>query len=1013
MAKKIDTKALLKENSNLTQGRFKALIENAYDGIVLYDANGIIQYASPSIKNFGGFAPEELLGKKGTDFVYHEDASAAKDTFYKVLMMPGKSITQVQRFLNKKGNVMWAEYTLTNLLHNSEVQGIVSNFRDIHERKIAEQEANRSRHLLNKISDNIVDGIFFGIPGEEFQYVNKAFLDILGYKSLDELRKIKPHYLFAKVERWKEINALLDKRKNVKNEQVLLRKKNGNHLWGSISISLFEDRGKLCFVGSVQDITRQKQAEEELFRSQQLLNSISQNIKEGIFRSDSKKFLFVNEAFAKMFGYEGINDVLSIDPQTLYVNTNDRKEVLSRLKKGEVLSREIQYKKSNGKKFWGLVSCTRVKDAHGEFLMDGAVRDITQQKEAEKQLNESRNFLDNVMRTVAAPIFVKDSKHRWVMFNDAFCWFMDRSRNELMGKTDSDFLSKEESNVFWKIDNQVLRTGDVVLNREKITIRKNKVKHLLTVESRYINDAGEKFVIGFITDITEIKKREEDIVKLNANLLGVMESAHDSIYAIDKHFNYIAYNTNHARMSRLIYGAEISVGSSTLSFLKATTEHKWLRKELTRALKGEHFVSEQHLNQPRYKDKYIETTYNPILDKKSKVTGVAVFVRDITELKLAQEVISQSNARLKSVIESTRDRIVAVDKQFRYIIFNNSHAISMKKLTGKEIAVGDDIIKLLPHEMATRTKKQLLKTFKGETATLELDILGQHLEISLNPIQDSSNKIIGATLFGRDISSRKKNEEKVRVLNEGLISQNWKLATQEEELKATLEELSERNFELDQLMYKTSHDLRSPLSSILGLVNLAHLDSNKENHIAYFNKIEGRIKKLDEFIKSMLNYARVNRSEVTYEQINLPELINSSVAELQYQESFSSLKIIVSETNKNVIFKSDPFRIKIVIANVISNAFKYYNPMIKSYLKIGIHITPQAATIVFRDNGIGIKKEYAPRIFDMFYRATEKSQGSGLGMYIVKQAIDKLKGSIKVKSVFAKGTTIEIIVPNN
>ncbi len=1012
MAKRIKTKALQRENPHLTQGRFKALIENAYDGIVLYDGNGIIQYASPSIKNFGGFAPEDLLGKKGTDFVYHEDASAAKGAFYKVLKMPGKSITQTQRFITKGKQILWAEYTLTNLLQNPEVNGVVSNFRDVHQRKIAEERAIRSGQLLNTISDNIVDGIFSGTPGHEFRYVNKAFLKITGYKSLDELKKIKPHHLFMNPERWKEIRQVLEKRGKIKNEIVAVRKKNGVFFWAKANLTLFEDNGTMCFVGSVQDVTVQKRSEEELFKSQQLLNSISQNIKEGIFRSNGKKFLFVNEAFAKMFGYEAIKDVLSISPKKLYVNASDRKEVLSRLKKGEVLSREIQYRKSNGKKFWGLLSCTRVKDTHGEFLMDGAVRDITQQKDSEKQLNESRSFLDNVMQTVAAPIFVKDSKHRWVMFNDAFCWFMDRERKELIGMTDQDFLSKEESKVFWKVDNQVLRTGDVVLNREKITIRKNKVKHLLTVKSRYINDAGEKFVIGFITDITEIKKREEDIVKLNANLLGVLESAHDSIYAIDRHFNYITYNTNHARMSKLIYGAEISIGSSTLGFLKDTAEYKWLRKELTRALKGEHFVSEQHLNQPHYKDKYIETIYNPIFDKKSKVTGVAVFVRDITEFKLAQEVISQSNARLKSVIESTRDRIVAVDKQFRYIIFNKSHAISMKKLTGKEIAVGDDIIKLLPHEIATKTKRQLLKTFKGETGTLELDLLGQHLEISLNPIQDSSNKIIGATLFGRDISSRKKNEEKVRVLNEGLISQNWQLATQEEELKATLEELSERNFELDQLMYKTSHDLRSPLSSILGLVNLAHLDSNRENHLTYFNKIEDRIKKLDEFIKSMLNYARVNRSDVTYEKIDLAQLIDSSVAELQYLENFSALKIIVSKA-ENVTLKSDLLRIKIVIANIISNAFKYYNPAVKSYLKISIQIAPQEAMIIFRDNGIGIKKEYVSKIFDMFYRATEKSQGSGLGMYIVKQAIDKLKGSISVKSVFAEGTTIKISLPNN
>jgi PAS domain S-box-containing protein len=1010
MAKKSNNTTLVKEALNLTAARFKALIENAYDGIVLYDANGVIQYASPSIKNFGGYTPHDLLGKKGSDFVFHEDIPASREAFFKVLLAPGKSVTEVQRFVDKKGNLMWAEYTLTNLLHNPEVRGIVSNFRDIHKGRIAEEEASRSKYLLNKISENIVDGIFFGIPGEEFQYVNKGFLDISGYKSLEELKKIKPHFLFAEVGRWNEINALLEKKQSVKNEQALLRKKNGDFLWGSVSISLFEDRGKLCFVGSVQDITRHKEAEAELSRSQQLLSAISNNIHEGMFRSDGEKFLFVSDGFARMFGYSNGAEVLKKHPQSFYVSLQDRSKIINVLKKEHTVSREVEFKRKNGSKFWGLESINYIKDG-ARFLMDGTVRNITQQKEAEKQLNESRNFLDNVMKTVAAPIFVKDSKHRWIMFNDAFCWFMDKTRKELMGKTEKDFLIQEETRVSWKVDKQVLETGDVVINREKITL-KNKVKHLLTVKSRYINDDGEKFVIGFITDITEIKKREAEISALNANLLGVMESTHESIYAVDKDLNYIAFNKHHAQMARVIYGVDVAVGQSVVAYLKGTPESRWLRKELGRALKGEHFATEQCVSQPRYKEKFVETRYNPIYDKKNKVTGAAVFVRDITDFKLAQQAISQSNATLTGVIESTTDRIVAVDKNFRYLMFNKSHAIRMKRLTGKEIQIGEDFIKMLPREIASRARKQLSQAFKGEQSTLEFELAGQHLEASLNPIKDSASKVIGATLFVRDVSARKQFEEKLRTLNEGLTSQNWQLAAQEEELKATLEELSERNFELDQLMYKTSHDLRSPLSSILGLVHLANLDGNKENHIDYLNKIEDRIKKLDEFIKSMLNYARVNRSEVVYEDIDLDEIVESCVQELQYLENFAAVKVRIAVT-KNVKFKSDPLRIKIIFANVISNAYKYYNPTVKSYLKINAQVTNEKVEIDFQDNGIGIKKEYLDRIFDMFYRATEKSQGSGLGMYIVKQAVDKLKGSIKAKSVYGTGTTINITLPNN
>ena len=627
-------------------------------------------------------------------------------------------------------------------------------------------DAAKSRQLLSIISDNIADGIFLGEMDGGFQYVNHAFLQLSGYKTREQLAKVKPYQLFVQTKRWSEIKKQLRKSKSVRNEQALFNRKGGGNFWGTISLTVFKDNHQEYFVGSVQDITRQKLTEEKL--------------------------------------------------------------------------------------------------------------------------HESRNFLDNVMRTVAAPIFVKDNQHRFVMFNDAFCRFTDLSRRELLGKTDYDFFSRADSDGYWKVDARVLRTGRVTLNHENITLKDGKTKHMLTIKSRYINDQKERFVIGFITDITEIRKHEEKINTLNANLMGVMESTQESIYAIDTKFRYIAFNKNHARMAKLIYKTTIQPGQSSVEYLTGTEDQRWVVAELTRAFKGENFVTEQRINQPRYKDKYIETTYNPILGTNNVVTGVAVFVRDITQ--------------------------------------------------------------------------------------------------------------------------RKKSEEKLKILNDDLAAQNWKLAARDEDLKCTLEELSERNFELDQLMYKTSHDLRSPLSSIMGLVNLAHLDP--DNHVSYLSKIEGRIKKLDEFIRSMLNYGRVNRAEISFEPVNLRELIQDCIRELDHLETFSNVKVDMNIKNEMQIFKGDPLRMRIIIGNIISNAYKYQDPAAASKLTIVVSLNPMVAEFVIRDNGIGIKREHQKKIFNMFYRATERSQGSGLGMYIVKQAIDKLNGSIRVTSTFGKGTTIKIIVPN-
>jgi PAS domain S-box-containing protein len=1249
----------VKGGGELSSNKLKALIENAYEGIVLYDQTGFIQYASPSLRNFGGYLESDLLGRRGSEFVHPDEQDQAKEAFYKVLLKPGSSITLTQRLATKSGGYLWTEYTLTNLLDNPDVQGIVSNFRNIHDRKLAEQRANETQRLLTVISQNVPDGIFLCQQQGDFQYVNKAFQDITGYENTEAIRQLHMADLLADRSQWTALQKEMKTSGAIRNRQIPLIRQSGERFWGLLSLSNFKDeKGGKFFVGSFRDISRQKFAEDELQRSQMLLNAVSKNISEAIYRSTRKRLIYVNEAFVKMFGYKNLNELLLLNPQALYaepvrnqylrtlkqtgrlrnaevkfkkkngktfwgllscslvqgstdemlidgsirditeqkqaqeelkrnqeflssinkninegifrsdgkrlvyvnhafvqmfgydnmaqmldippiklfVNPPERKKVLNQvMRQGSVTNYEIRYRRKNGTQFWGMVSYTLTREADGKLYFDGAIRDITRQKESEerlrksqqllssinrniseaiyrsslgkgfvyvnpaflelfgfasleeinqrrprdlyadqkalnkmrkviaeqgevrnvemlmrkkngeefwahvsateveedgevfydgaikditrqkkseKELIESRNFIDNVMRTVAAPIFVKDSKHRWIMFNDAFAWFIGKPRKDLLNKTDRDFFPREEAKVFWKVDEQVLKTGDVILNREKITA-KGQTKHLLTVKSRYVNELGEKFIIGFITDITEIKKVEERINSLYANLQGVLESTQDSIYALDKNFCYQAFNNNHAHMAKLLYKADIKIGDHKFSVIKSSPEEKWLKAELRKAMRGEHFVSEQRVDHARYKNRYIQTTYNPIRNRGGEVTGVAVFVKDVTEIRLVEEAIRQNNATFSGVLESTTDQIIAVNKDYQYIMFNRSHERAIRIGTGRTIRKGGSVLEAVPAERKAIAKSEMDRALKGESFMSEYHLNGNVvLEASYNAIRNESGTILGVAIFMRDVTNRIRAEKKLKALNEELVMQNWQLAAQEEELKATLEELSERNFELDQLMYKTSHDLRSPLSSILGLVNLANLDKDHTHYQEYLDKIEGRIKKLDEFIRSMLNYAQVNRSETVYEVIDLEDLALTSVRELEHLENYHDLRVDIVPKGKTQ-FKSDPLRVKIIFSNIISNAFKYYNAEVSSYLKITLDVNHFNATITFKDNGIGIREEYVGRVFDMFYRATERSQGSGLGMYIVKQAVDKLNGTVQIKSIFTKGTTIKIVLPNH
>ncbi len=226
------------------------------------------------------------------------------------------------------------------------------------------------------------------------------------------------------------------------------------------------------------------------------------------------------------------------------------------------------------------------------------------------------------------------------------------------------------------------------------------------------------------------------------------------------------------------------------------------------------------------------------------------------------------------------------------------------------------------------------------------------------------------------------------------------------------QKLEKSNSELDRFVYSASHDLSAPLKSISGLLNLAKVDKEGDTEI-YLDKIETSIIKLEEVIKNLIQFSRNARQEIKMENIDLDELASQLRDELIYTDSEktkSNIECSIS-VDSNFQLISDPVRIKIILSNFISNAIKYRKETEDCKIKITGFIKDDLANISVEDNGIGIAKEYIGQIFDMFYRATTHSKGSGLGLYIVKESAAKLNAKINVESELEKGSTFTITFP--
>jgi signal transduction histidine kinase len=231
------------------------------------------------------------------------------------------------------------------------------------------------------------------------------------------------------------------------------------------------------------------------------------------------------------------------------------------------------------------------------------------------------------------------------------------------------------------------------------------------------------------------------------------------------------------------------------------------------------------------------------------------------------------------------------------------------------------------------------------------------------------------------------------------------------ERKKVEEELKIRNSELDNFVYKVSHDLRAPLSSILGLVNLAKLPNNTDDLDQYIDIVGKKAEQLDHFIGDVLSHSKNLKMEIKVSKIDFTKLIHDSFTELAYLAGAENVDKKIGLTGKD--FYSDVWRIKEIFRNLISNAIRYRNKTLNSVsIRIKIEVDSMGARIVFSDNGVGIDEDKVGNIFEMFYRASEVSEGSGLGLYIVKNAVERLKGSIEVESKRNYGTTFTIILPN-
>lgn len=497
-------------------------------------------------------------------------------------------------------------------------------------------------------------------------------------------------------------------------------------------------------------------------------------------------------------------------------------------------------------------------------------------------------------------------------------------------------------------------------------------------------------------DITAKKLAEQEKEFDRNNLESLINNTNDLMWSVDRRFCLITSNMAFDQWVRLSIGYSFRNGDNVLPEEYGESRLGLFKAYYERAFRGESFT--ELLEMPA--EYYSEISFYPIYSA-GEVIGTACFSRNITEIKKNEKLLRRSEIFSRGILDSLSSQIA--------VIAGDGTIIAINKSWERSAETEDSILKGAP-------KGSNYFEVCGEAARNGLDAAALILE-GIRDVMAGKKDVFyleyprrfgnkDAWFSGR-IAKFESDGPMVTLSFQDITDQK----RTEESLRRSEAHLKSANKDLETFIYRASHDLRGPLSSIIGLTNVSKIEITDSKALQYIDMIQLSTKKLDETLIALVQSMSIKDVEKFEDEIDFKGMFDDILDRFQYYEGFSKMQFDIIINVQEPFFSSRQI-LQPVFQNLVENSIKYRNIKAEQCrCTISVSATKENVIITFEDNGMGMDAKIHEKVFDVYYKGTQKSKGSGLGLYIVKTAIEKLDGHIRLESKPGKGSTFIITLP--